>query len=413
VIAVACAGKFGGTAVAARATGAGPRESAAMGILMNTRGLMELVILSIGLELGVINETVFAMMVIMAIVTTFITTPLLHWVYPPRLFAPVPPAEREAPSGAFGVLIPVADPRSGGPLLRLADLLSGPGRDVAHRVIYALHLGRPVVRDAYRSGFSGATQPDAAQPAIDAGEDDSSLRPLLEHARAHGIPVEPISFATRDVAADIARVVRARGVRLVLMGFHKPVFSRTMLGGTVHRVMTSAEADVAVFVDRRFAGAQRVLVPYAGGKHDRLALQLAARLARHGDGAVTVLRVVGHSAGTADPAGPEDDLRSAFENSSHPVRFEMLVVQDASPVDAVLRAAPEFDLVVIGVSEEWGLASHLFGLRPERIAEACPTSLLIVRAHDAATLPENGSADGKADGERTRPDHGEVPVQRA
>jgi Kef-type K+ transport system membrane component KefB len=82
IVLVACVGKFGGTTVAARLTGMDLRESSALGILMNTRGLMELVILNIGLDLGVISPKLFAMMVLMALITTFATTPLLAWVYP-------------------------------------------------------------------------------------------------------------------------------------------------------------------------------------------------------------------------------------------------------------------------------------------------------------------------------------------
>jgi Kef-type K+ transport system membrane component KefB len=77
IILVACAGKFGGSAIAARLTGMSWRDSAALGILMNTRGLMELIVLNIGLDLGVISPTLFAMLVIMAVVTTFATTPIL------------------------------------------------------------------------------------------------------------------------------------------------------------------------------------------------------------------------------------------------------------------------------------------------------------------------------------------------
>jgi Kef-type K+ transport system membrane component KefB len=78
IILVATLGKFGGTLAAARLTGLGWRTSAALGILMNTRGLMELIVLNIGLELGVISPKLFAMMVIMALVTTIATTPILH-----------------------------------------------------------------------------------------------------------------------------------------------------------------------------------------------------------------------------------------------------------------------------------------------------------------------------------------------
>jgi K+:H+ antiporter len=85
IIAVAILGKFGGATLSARLTGMSWREAGAIGILMNTRGLMELVILNIGLEIGVISPAVFAMMVLMALVTTFMTTPLLELIYPNHL----------------------------------------------------------------------------------------------------------------------------------------------------------------------------------------------------------------------------------------------------------------------------------------------------------------------------------------
>src|SRR5207237_1651465 len=172
----------------------------------------------------------------------------------------------------------------------------------------------------------------------------------------HRIPVEPITFVTRDAAADIARVARARQPSLVVMGFHKPVFGRTLLGGSVHRVMTGAETDVAVFVDRGFLGAQRVLVPYLGGRHDRLALQLASRLGRNAKAAVTVLRVVapGLGDGGAGGAATGEGVARFFHDPTQPVPVEVRVVDDAPPVEAVLRAAGAFDLVVIGGSEEWG-----------------------------------------------------------
>jgi Kef-type K+ transport system membrane component KefB len=77
IVATACAGKFGGSAVAARLTGLGWRESAALGILMNTRGLVELIVLNIGLDLGVLSPTLFTMLVVMAVVTTAMTSPVL------------------------------------------------------------------------------------------------------------------------------------------------------------------------------------------------------------------------------------------------------------------------------------------------------------------------------------------------
>jgi Kef-type K+ transport system membrane component KefB len=82
VIALACLGKFGGSVLAARFSGFGWRQSSAIGILMNTRGLVELVVLNIGYDLGLVSKTLFTMLVIMALVTTFMTSPLLGWIYP-------------------------------------------------------------------------------------------------------------------------------------------------------------------------------------------------------------------------------------------------------------------------------------------------------------------------------------------
>jgi Kef-type K+ transport system membrane component KefB len=78
IILVATAGKFGGTLLAGRLSGMGWHQSTALGILMNTRGLMELIVLNAGLDLGVISPKLFTMMVLMALTTTITTTPALH-----------------------------------------------------------------------------------------------------------------------------------------------------------------------------------------------------------------------------------------------------------------------------------------------------------------------------------------------
>jgi len=80
IIAVATLGKWGGTAVSARLTGLDWRTSGALGILMNTRGLVELIVLNIGLDLGVITPRLFTMLVVMAVVTTMMTSPILTWL---------------------------------------------------------------------------------------------------------------------------------------------------------------------------------------------------------------------------------------------------------------------------------------------------------------------------------------------
>jgi Kef-type K+ transport system membrane component KefB len=76
-LAVAILGKLGSVTVATRMTGSGWRESAAMGALMNTRGLTELVVLVVGLNLGVLSPAMFAVLFIVALVTTAMSRPLL------------------------------------------------------------------------------------------------------------------------------------------------------------------------------------------------------------------------------------------------------------------------------------------------------------------------------------------------
>src|SRR5437773_12221991 len=77
IMAIAVLGKLAGAAFIAKASGMKWKDSFGLGVLMNTRGLVELVILNAGLDLGILSPPLFTMMVIMALVTTFMTTPIL------------------------------------------------------------------------------------------------------------------------------------------------------------------------------------------------------------------------------------------------------------------------------------------------------------------------------------------------
>ena len=80
VLAVAVVGKGGASTLAARAMGLKWRDASALGVLLNTRGLIELVVLNIGLDLGILSPVVFTMLVLMALITTFMTSPLIAWL---------------------------------------------------------------------------------------------------------------------------------------------------------------------------------------------------------------------------------------------------------------------------------------------------------------------------------------------
>ncbi|HSZ58039.1 MAG TPA: cation:proton antiporter [Tepidisphaeraceae bacterium] len=376
---VACLGKFGGSSVGARVCGLSWRDAGAIGALMNTRGLMELVILNIGKDLGVISEAVFAMMILMALITTSLTQPVLNLIYPTRLIlAQMARRKKET----FSILVPVAAPQSAAALARVAGAMLGKSDGQPPRgSILALHLLRPVEHDAFQSA--------AGEASTIQNEAIELLQKQLERQR---VPFETISFPSVDVPHDIVATAASRDADLVLMGFHKPVFGRALLGGKVHRIMSDCPCDVGVFVDRGFETPSKILVPYGGGQHDRLALELASRIARGTGASVTVLYVAPPSTASAARAQAAREIVNQVFPSTAAVQFQ--TVEDASPVAVVLREAARFDLVIIGVSEEWGLESRLFGWRPERIARDCPTSMLIVRKDDTRPVESSeGSHD--------------------
>jgi Kef-type K+ transport system membrane component KefB len=129
VLTVAIVGKYVGTYVAARVSGVENRDASALGWLMNTRGLTELIVLNIGLNFGVISPLLFTMLVIMALVTTFMTSPLLEWIYPKRLIR-LNVADTETESieeqliPSYKILVPVANPNTQAGLFQLAGAIA-------------------------------------------------------------------------------------------------------------------------------------------------------------------------------------------------------------------------------------------------------------------------------------------------
>jgi Kef-type K+ transport system membrane component KefB/nucleotide-binding universal stress UspA family protein len=366
VIFVAVVGKFGGSLLAGRALDLSWRESAALGALVNTRGLMELIILNVGLDLGIITPTVFAMMVIMAVVTTVMTSPALALIYPADQLR----ADTEAPEvpvviPGTSVLVPIAKAESGPRLIDLARALA----TAEHPRIYAVHLLRP----AERGTLGGGEGAYVASP--------EALRPALEHAEQHEIDVHPVVRTSRVPDQDICELGRARGVEIIVMGWHKPVFDSSVLGGTIVRVMRHATSDVAVFIDKGMPERiERLLLPYAGTVHDQRALVYAARLAGVHKANLTLLHVIHPGRASRVESEARDVLETMLPEPMTGRTTFLRAIESNDPVQTVIDAAAPFDLTVLGVGSEWHVSPHVFGLRPERIATECPSSLLIVQA---------------------------------
>ncbi|XXY47906.1 cation:proton antiporter [Sorangium sp. So ce269] len=388
IILIACAGKFGGSAVAARITGLNWREASAIGILMNTRGLMELIVLNLGLDLGIISPKLFTMMVIMALVTTFMTSPLLRWIYPPEELAKEladAPGRTPLPVTAevFTVLMCVSYERSGPGMVTLASALAGRGPEA--RRLYAVRLIPPTDRGSFHMDQGPERQGTAA------------LSPLLSRAKELDVEVRPLSFVSSKPSHDICNVADVKQADLVLVGWHKPLLSQTVLGGTVYEVMRCARTDVGVLVDRGLAGVRKLLVPFHGTAHDKAALALARRLAQQVGADVTILHVVSPKRRSDDALGAQEMVDQVFEGEEggalRKSKVTLKVVEHDSPAGAALEEAGRgYDLVLVGVGSEWGLAQRRFGIRAEHIIQGCPTSLLVVRCYEPAAVPAQAPA---------------------
>jgi len=212
IIAVAVVGKFLGSALAARFVGQNWRDSLTIGALMNTRGLMELVVLNIGYELGVLSPKVFTMMVIMALVTTFMTGPaldIINFIFKTK--DAIIPSEVKNRSD-FNILISFGNNEKGKSLLRLANSLIKKETDTAN--ITAMHLTMSDEMHAYN---------------LEEYEKET-FEPIAKESKKLDQKITTIFKATNDIETDIADIAHQGNYDLVLVGLGKSIFEGTLLG---------------------------------------------------------------------------------------------------------------------------------------------------------------------------------------
>lgn len=412
VLGVAIIGKYVGTYAAARVCGISNREASALGWMMNTRGLTELIVLNIGLSLGVISPLLFTMLVIMALVTTFMTSPLLEWTYPKRLIRldisefSSDDSELENPKSAgdlketnkellptYRILVPVANPSTQKGLLQLAVALAQSaagmgGSDLQSAAVHPLSLIELSEDYAFES-----TPVEADRIIQERLGKLSELIESLQPPEARKL-VHPIVRVTNDVARETAQIAELDRADLILVGWHRPTFSSNRLGGRVGQILSTAKVDVAIFVDRGRERLNNLLVPYAANIHDDLGLELALRLLVNSqERRLTVLRVVVN--GEA-----ENELSYEFRRviEQLPVsvrsRIETPIVEAAEPIQAVVAASANADLTIAGTSREWGIERQTLGQYTDELVVQCHSSLLIarcyvkVRSHLTSVLPQ-------------------------
>jgi Kef-type K+ transport system membrane component KefB len=212
IILVAVVGKFIGSALAAKFVGQNWKDSLTIGALMNTRGLMELVVLNIGYDLGVLNSEIFTMMVIMALVTTFMTGPaldLINYVFKSKNSLA---SDEDIDPNKYKILISFGNYEKGKSLLRLANSLIKKQKDAS--TITAMHLS---VSDEMH-GFN-----------LEEYEKETFI-PILEESKLLNQDINTIFKATTDIETDIAEVANQGDYDLLLVGLGKSIFEGTLLG---------------------------------------------------------------------------------------------------------------------------------------------------------------------------------------
>lgn len=199
ILAVAIAGKYVGAYVGARSAGVPHWQANALGILMNTRGLTEIVILTVGRELHLLSDELFTMMVIMALVTTVMTGPLLNLAYPRRRVArDIAEAERAA-LGAEAVDRILVLARDGQDNRLLVDLAIG-----------ALGGARPaeiVIADLTPQGRALEVGSGLSLDLAEMAAAMERQQVLVHHGEERGVPVRVIAHPSADVQQDLVELV--------------------------------------------------------------------------------------------------------------------------------------------------------------------------------------------------------------
>lgn len=303
IILVAVVGKFFGSALAAKFVGQNWRDSLTIGALMNTRGLMELVVLNIGYDLGVLSSEIFTMMVIMALVTTFMTGPaidLINYIFK-RKEVIIP---KEISNSAFKILISFGNNEKGKSLLRLANSFVKKQKDNTN--ITALHLSLSDEMHAYN---------------LEEYEQEA-FEPILVESKTINQEITTIFKATVDIETDITDIATKGNFDLVLVGLGKSIFEGTLLGkvlgfttriinpdrlldkftgkeGLFHNspfddrtrlIISKSKMPLGILIDKDFSDVNDVFVPIFSSE-DAFLIDYAEKLIYNSNSKITVLDI--------------------------------------------------------------------------------------------------------------------------
>lgn len=313
IILVATVGKFVGSALAAKFVGQSWRDSLTIGALMNTRGLMELIVLNIGFDLGILTGEVFAMMVIMALATTFMTGPLLDIIN--KIFGKeLPPAPDELKAmNKYRIYMFFDNATNAKALLRIANSLVK--KQKLNTSITTMHIVQSSDVNAFNSDSYEAKifQPieseagklnqevltlykvsnDLESDMVEIVNEDSCDLFLLEigHSIYKGTLLGKIlGFTTRIINPDIL-IDKVTG--------KEPMFENSFFDERTRQVLIRAKVPVGVLINKNFDKMERIFVPILD-KSDLFLLQYAQKWIANVEAQITVSDVSGEIERSSD-----------------------------------------------------------------------------------------------------------------
>ncbi|AXR61012.1 cation:proton antiporter [Leptospira mayottensis] len=256
ILFVAVLGKLGGSSIASRMSGKNWKDSLSIGILMNTRGLMELIVLNIGYDLGVLSEEIFSMMVLMALATTIMTGPGLKLVE----FFFTKKSSTVKPATGTRILISFAQHSRGLELLKIAYGLFPEKKK--EREVTAVHLSP----DSNISEFHAEKY------------ESSSFTPLKELSKDLNIQLQTIYKTSTNITKDIIRIVNEGNYKLLLIGAARSFFSDDILGGKIRTILNETDCNAGILFSSQLEDVKNIHILF-GKEKDLGLLHISKRLA--------------------------------------------------------------------------------------------------------------------------------------
>ncbi len=216
------------------------------------------------------------------------------------------------------------------------------------------------------------------------------LQVSANRAMAHNVGAIAHLEKDADVTHGIQQAVRRWSCNMMLMAWKANVERDAILSAPNRALTKDVDIDTLIFKEKKSGPVRRILVPFSGGNHALVGVQIAYDLARTWGAKLEILRIVRDTRAPSDPilqrycSQLAVDTRRQLELLG--IDAPLTVVPAIDVVPAIVEKAQVHDLIVLGASNDWRQAEHLAGSIPDQIAYQVPCSVLMVRSAAASDL---------------------------